>query len=146
MWPKLARHLPTFASAVLTAIDRDGYPASVRCRPRLDPVAHTLWLDVPTAPELLPGPASLLCHSHDARLSRLRSCLVVGELQLGEGGWMLRPARFVPGVGIDGVLGGLRFVVQGRRTAARYLARRGLARPRVDWGELLAQLHAAAPG
>lgn len=146
MWPELERHVPTFASAVLTTIDPDGYPASVRCRPRLDPAARVLQLDLPASPALAPGPASLLCHSHDARLGGLRSCVVVGELQRGADGWALRPARFIPGVGVDGILGAIRFVVQGRRAAARYLARRKMARPRIGWDELRALADEARRG
>ena len=148
MWASIVRHIPSFASAVLSAIDPDGYPASVRCRPRLERAAGLLWLDLPAEPALLSGPASLLCHSHDECLGSLRSCALVGALRRDQQGamWSFVPARFIPGAGIDGLLGGIRFVVHGRRVAAQYLARRGLNRPQVDWDELQALLTAGRDG
>jgi hypothetical protein len=50
--------------------------------------------------------------------------------------WMFRPARFVPGIGVGGLAGIVRFALANRRVARRYLQRRGLARPRIDWVQL----------
>ena len=44
--------------------------------------------------------------------------------------------RFVPGGGIGGAWGTARAVIGIRRSAARYLRKRGLARPRVPWSEI----------
>jgi hypothetical protein len=44
----------------------------------------------------------------------------------------------VPGAGIGGLVGLVRFIISSRRAANRYLARRGLARPAIPWAEILA--------
>src|SRR5215218_2999835 len=65
VWDEIVRHLPSFESAVLTGLDAEGYPYSVRCRPRIDPTARTLKVQLPAA--IRPGPASLLCHLDSGR-------------------------------------------------------------------------------
>ena len=133
MWPEIARHAPGFAGAVLTCLEADGYPLSLRVAPRLDPQSEVLRLDLPSGLRPEPGPACLLYHRHDERLGGLRSFVVRGALLRADDGYFLRPETYVPGVGVSGWRGYLRFVVDGRRTAARYLARRGLPRPRLRW-------------
>ena len=49
---------------------------------------------------------------------------------------MLRPAAFISGAGIGGILTTLRAVYDMRRAAARYLARRGLAAPEIPWAQM----------
>jgi hypothetical protein len=44
--------------------------------------------------------------------------------------------RPYPGIDVVGLPGMLRFFVGSRRNAARYLKKRGLARPRVAWDEI----------
>jgi hypothetical protein len=83
-----------------------------------------------------PGPASLLCHRHDENLWNLKSLLVRGTLVRGDGEWTFRPERFVPGAGIGGPTAMVRFVAGARKTAGRYLEKRGLARPRIPWDEI----------
>lgn len=53
---------------MLNATDPDGRPYSVRCRPRPDSSAGVLRLDLARGGEIQPGPASLLCHTHDEEL------------------------------------------------------------------------------
>src|SRR5438094_882171 len=106
-WPmrnEIGKHLRGFRSAVLTGLDRDGYPASVRCVPRFDVVRHLIDVDVPTGVGLRPGPACLLCHRHDERLWNLKSFVARGTLEQDDRGWHLRPTQFVPGMGIGGPL------------------------------------------
>ncbi len=145
MWAEIARYVPTFGDAVLSARDGVGYPYSLRCAPRLDAAGQIVRLAVPRGVDLRPGPASLLCHSHDERLWRLRSCNVRGTLERDEQGWLLRPSRFIPGGGTGGVLATLRLVRNLRRTAARYLATRGLPAPTVPW-ERIKEAKATAAG
>jgi hypothetical protein len=136
MWRDLVRQLKTYPSAVLTGRDTDGYPLSVRCRPTPleDGRVIAIELSAPSFPQA--GPASLLCHSHNQFLWKLRSFLVRGTLAQEAQEWIFVPADFVPGIGIGGIPGMMRFAADKRRTARRYLEQRGLARPRIPWDEI----------
>jgi hypothetical protein len=137
MWPEIREHLYQFDSAVLTGLDAGGYPFSVRCRPYPDKSgAEMLRVALPADTPIRPGPASLLCHRHDENLWNLKSFLVRGSLDHDVGGWNFEPIRFVPGVGIGGLPAMMHFFVGSRRNAARYLKKRGLARPRIPWDEI----------
>ena len=137
MWDEVARHLAGFDTAVLNASDAEGYPYSVRCRPVPDPAARLLRLDLGASGDALrPGPASLLCHGHDEALWNQKAFLLRGRLD-PDGGtrWNFAPESFIPGIGVGGARGMARFLIGARRSAAAYLKRRGLARPRVPWDE-----------
>jgi hypothetical protein len=136
VWDEILRHLSDFESVVLTGIDAEGYPYSVRNRPHMDPFESILLMRLPAGIPIRPGPASLLCHSHDENLWNLKSFLVRGELSRDARGLSLRPLKFVPGAGIGGPIGVLRFFTGSRRTARRYLERRELPRPRIPWEEI----------
>ena len=139
MWAEITRHLYRFESAVLSGLDEEGYPFSVRCRPYADLSGAgvlTVWL--PPGTPLRPGPASLLCHTHDENLWNLESFLLRGYLVKDAGGWSFEPGQFIPGAGIGGLLGKIRFLAGSRRRARRYLKQRGLARPRIPWDEIKA--------
>ena len=134
---EVSRYLPEFPTAVLNGLDAQGYPYSVRCRPAPDRSMGTLRLSLPPETAIRPGPASLLCHGHDEELWNLKSFLVRGRLERGdEGGWTFVSERFVPGAGIGGAWGTVRAIIDMRRSAARYLRKRGLARPSIPWGEI----------
>jgi hypothetical protein len=133
MWDEVAKEIESFPTAVLTTVDDDGYPFSLRCRARFDASRQVIELDVPAGREVAPGPADLLWHRHDLKLWNLREFVVQGDLERGAAGWTLRPMRLLGGQGAGGLLGQLRSVTRYRKTAARYLAKRGLARPAVDW-------------
>lgn len=136
MWDEIVRHLSDFESVVLTGIDTEGYPYSVRSRPQIDPFERMLLVQLPAGIPIRPGPASLLCHSHDENLWNLKSFLVRGTLAREHGTWKFRPERFVPGAGIGGPMGIVRFVTGSRKYARRYLQKRGLPRPRIPWDEV----------
>jgi hypothetical protein len=137
MWADITKHLYEFESAVLSGLDEAGYPFSVGCRPYPDASgAEVLRAWLPADAALRPGPASLLCHRHDENLWHLKSFLVRGVLKKDAGGWSFQPVRFIPGIDVGGLPGMLRFFVGSRRNAARYLKKRGLARPRVAWDEI----------
>lgn len=140
----VARQLPRFASAVVTGLDECGQPYSARCRPALDLSAGTITLPLAPALPLRPGPASLLCHQHDAQLGNLLSFTSRGWLVPAPAGWQYLPGDYIPGVGVEGPAGYLKFLINGRRTAARYLARRGWSRPRIPWASWQALLQNAA--
>ena len=137
MWAEIRRHLRGFATPVLTGLDGDGYPFSIRCIPELDEAHGVLRVYLPGWTRIRKGPASLLCHGHNELLWDLRSFMVRGTLEpAGGDNWLFRPTRFVPGIGISGLSGMARFALAKRRTAGRYLQRQGLARPRIDWAQL----------
>jgi hypothetical protein len=138
MWHKLIQNLSRFPSAVLTAPGADGYPVSVRCAPRPDPVAHVLRLQLPPGAPLQPGPASILGHSHDRLLWNLRNFLARGRLEQDEQGWLFRPTQFTHGAGFANPLEGLKTFFKARETAKRYLEKRGLRRPAIPWEQVKA--------
>jgi hypothetical protein len=140
MWKQIERYLPEFPTAVLSGLDLAGYPYSVRCRPSLDPARQTLWVQVPDGAALQPGPACLLCHTHDNRLWNLKSFVVRGSLSAEDSGWALYPLEFIPGMGIGGWRSYVKFVWHGRAAARAYFVRRGLPYPAVRWDELMALL------
>lgn len=136
MWDDIMKHLPEFESAVLTGVDAEGYPFSVRCRPRLDGEARVLKAELPEDVSIRPGRASLLCHEHDENLWTLKSFLVRGDLRQDGREWIFYPKKFVPGVAVGGLMGMVRFVIGSRRTTNRYLKKRRLPRPVVPWKEI----------
>ncbi len=138
MWREMEKHLGDFSSAVLTGVDGAGYPLSVRCQPEADRDLGVLRVTVSPGVDLRPGPAGLLCHRHDELLSGLKCFLVRGRLERDDRGWLLHPEKFVPGAGVGGLRGFVRFIRDGRRGAARYLAKRGLKRPTVPWDDVTA--------
>ena len=136
MWDKIFRLLPGFEDAVLTGLDAEGYPYGVRVRPRADPIGQVLRVPLPDYATVQAGPASLLCHAHDEDLWNLRSFLVRGVLRREEGIWAFEPRAFVPGAGVGGPMGLVRFVRGSRQNAERYLKKRGLARPSIPWNRI----------
>lgn len=140
MWLEIVKQLAAFPSAVLTGMDTAGYPFSIRCQPQPDPVTQVLRVSMPTGTNLEPGPAGLLCHKHDERLWNLKSFVVCGRLEQDDQGWFFRPQHLIPGMGMGGLMSGVRFVLNGRRNTRRYLEKRGLPRPQVPWDEVKAML------
>lgn len=136
-WDEMIRLVPEFRSAVLTALDGEGFPYSVRCRPVPDDATRLLQVQVPPDVTLETGPASLLWHSHDALLWHQKSFLVRGVLTQSAEGWNLRPARLIHGPGFGGIRGVIRFAREARRTSDRYLAARGLTRPTIPWSDII---------
>ena len=136
MWDELVKQLGDFASAVLTGADASGYPFSIRCRPEPDAVAQALRVRVPEYANIQAGPAGLLCHKHDEALWNLKSFVVRGSLEQDAQGWLFRPQQFIPGAGIGGLIGMVKFLKDGRRCARQYLDKRGLARPSIEWDQI----------
>jgi hypothetical protein len=98
MWHEVVRRLPRFSGAVLTGLDSDGDPVSVRCRPTLDQQAQVLRVLVPDGLGMVPGPAGLLCHQHDDQLWGLKSFVLRGTLERTGHGWVFRPHQLVRGM------------------------------------------------
>jgi hypothetical protein len=141
MWDRLVKYLSMFSSAVITGMDAEGYPFSVRCTPRADHARQVLHIDVPDDVPMQPGPAGLLCHSHDESLWSLKSFHVRGRLERESGDWTFRPRALIPGGGVAGPLGDMRAILNARRVAKQYLEKRGLPRPAIPW-EAIRALHA----
>jgi hypothetical protein len=136
MWDEMVEQLADFSTAVVTGIDDTGYPYSLRCKPEPDRSTQTLRFHLPVGTGIRVGPASLLCHRHDEQLWNLKSFIVRGDLERDARDWVLRPRQFVPGAGIGGLMGLLRFIRSGRRRTRRYLEKRNLARPPVPWDRI----------
>jgi hypothetical protein len=133
MWDEIMKHMADFSSAVLTGVDQAGYPFSVRCKPEPDVDEQVLRVQVPEYTNIQPGLAGLLCHKHDEQLWNLKSFMLRGSLERVVPGWIFHPQRLIPGAGIGGLFGMVRFLLSGRRTAKRYLDKRGLERPSIPW-------------
>lgn len=63
-----------------------------------------------------------------------------------DGRWLFEPDRFVPGMGTGGPLSYMRLLVNGRKSAARNLAARGVARPEAAWAEIQELVRRAEEG
>ena len=138
MWPEIVSNLAKFSSAVLTGTDADGYPFSIRCHPEVDQASQVLRIRLSGDVPIQPGPAGLMCHSHDELLWNLKSFLVRGRLEQDDRGWVFRPQKFIPGGGMGGPIGDMKAMWKTRGVANRYLEKHGLPRPKVPWDEIKA--------
>ena len=130
MWAEAAKWLNKFPEAVLTGIDKDGYPVSVRVPTgAYDSATGELPVSLPDAVDGAEGPANLLCHSHDEKLWNLQMITVKGTLEKRDGALFFRTEIFEP----PSRLALLDFIRNARRSAQRYLDKRGLSRPEVNW-------------
>lgn len=133
MWSDAAKELSKFTEAVLTALDTDGYPLSVRVRARdFDPATGTLAVSLPADLHAAEGQANLLCHYHDDKLWRLDSTQVKGCLRRRDDGWVFAAEHFTPKSRWHMVS----FLRRIHTSGQKYLDRRGLRRPAVNWAAL----------
>jgi hypothetical protein len=134
VWNEAAKWLNKFPEAVLTAMDRNGYPVSYRVPTgAYNKASGELPVSPPPGPvDVADGPASLLCHSHDEKLWNLRMITFKGVLERRDGTWLFRTESFTP----PSKLAVLDFVRNLRRSAQKYLGKRGLARPEVNWSAI----------
>ena len=130
MWAEAAKWLDGFHEAVLTVTDATGYPASVRVDPHdYDATTGELAVSLPEVLTPVAGPANLLCHSHDEKLWNLKMIVVKGRVEGGDGSWVFASEHFDAPSRAAVVF----FVRNLRRSAQKYLDKRGLARPEVNW-------------
>jgi hypothetical protein len=130
VWAEAAKWLAKFDEAVLTVTDSDGYPVSVRVdTSAYDAASGELTASVPNSLSPVAGPANLLCHSHDEKLWSLQMVTVKGRVEQRDNAWVFRSEHFDP----PSRLAVLQFVGNLRRSAQKYLDKRGLARPEVNW-------------
>lgn len=120
-----------FPSGVLGVRDASGAPLLARVRPRVGDDGLAIDADVPE--EAVAGQASLLVHRHDEHLNGMHNALVRGELRRDGDRWVLAPSRVVEPMGTGERGSTFRVLRDARRSTRRYLGRRGLARPRIQW-------------
>jgi hypothetical protein len=129
---QLCRELPGYDSAVLGTATAGEFPVLRRVRLRADPAAGAFVVQGPET-GMVEGAASILMHRHDDALWNQRQIGVFGELhRLGET-WLFRPDRLLPNQFPSNPVELARVLIRARRAASRYLDRRGLARPPIDW-------------
>lgn len=130
MWAEAAKRLSRFDEAVLTAFDEHGYPVSVRVpTDAYDPATGELPAALPAELDAVEGPANLLCHFHDEKLWRLDSAQIIGRLERRGRHWAFVSQTYTP----RSRWYLLSFLRNNSRAAQRYLDRRGLDRPTVNW-------------
>ena len=133
---KLEGYLRSFRDAVLTGVDAQGYPVSVRCHPLLDETEQVLRVRLPTDIQMMPGSAELLCHSHDEKLWNLKSFALQGTLEHQEDISLFHVQRFLPGMNMAGAPGPLTTLMHARRTMKQILRKRDLPQPSIPWDQL----------
>jgi hypothetical protein len=141
MWNELTTLLTGFPTAVLTALDENDQPASVRVTPTPDHTTGLLRGPLPPGLGLRPGPACLLCHRHDTTLWTLRSFLIRGHLTTTPTHWILTPHTLTRGQGLGGPLADARTFLTARRRATAYLHHRKLTPPPIPWDQIRRPQH-----
>jgi len=130
VWTEAAKWLGKFDEAVMTMLDSDGYPVSVRVDSRsYDAATGELPATLPGALHIVDGPANLLCHYHDEKLWKLNAISIKGRLENRNGSWVFASTAF----NAPSKLALLSFIKGVRTAAQKYLDKRGLDRPDVDW-------------
>ena len=130
MSAEAAEWLNKFDEAVLTVLDSDGYPASIRVDPHAyDATTGELPTTMPDALRAVEGPARLLCHSHDEKLWSLQMIDLRGHVEKRQDAWAFVVDDFQP----PSKLAFLSFIGGARKAGKKYLEKRGLERPPVNW-------------
>lgn len=130
MWAEAAKWLGKFDEAVLTVLDADCYPVSIR----VDALTYgaatgKLPAALPDVLRAVEGPANLLCHYHDEKMWKLKAIQVRGRLEKRNGEWDFVSTSFKA----PPKLALLSFLKDIRTSAQKYLDKRGLERPEVNW-------------
>jgi hypothetical protein len=133
VWAEAAKWLNKFNEAVLTVLDSDGYPASVRVDPRAyDPVTGELVAALPDEVRAAEGPAGLMCHYHDEKMWNIKAIQIKGRAENRDGTWVFVTTAF----NAPSKVMFLSFIMGARRAAQKYLDKRGLDRPVVNWAAI----------
>ncbi|MFE3030306.1 pyridoxamine 5'-phosphate oxidase family protein [Streptomyces canus] len=140
--PLGADRLARYDTAVLAARDASGAPVLARTRPV--PTAGGFLVTPPDDCAVAPGPASLLVHRHDERINAMRNALVRGRLTRADDGWLLAPEKVLEPMGSGRPTDAIRVLRRTQRATDRYLERRGLSRPPVEWDRFRALAKPAA--
>jgi hypothetical protein len=132
VWAEAAKWLGKFPEAVVTAVDAEGYPVSVRqTAPSYDADTGQMSVAWPAGVAVAEGPASVLCHSHNEKVWNIKAMQIKGRLERRAGDWVFISTAFTPPPGM--LITFLRLSRNGRAAARRYLDKRGLTAPAVNW-------------
>jgi hypothetical protein len=133
VWAEAAKALNKYDEAVLTVLDADGYPASARVDPHsYDGTSGELQASLPDTLNAAAGPANLMCHYHDEKMWNIRSVAVKGRLERRSETWVFVSTSFTP----PSKLAVVSFIKGARTSGQKYLDRRGLERPQLDWAAI----------
>ena len=133
MWDKAAGWLGNFPEAVLTGLDSGGYPVSVRVDTQgYDAVTGELPATLPETLGAVEGPANLLCHYHDEKMWNIKAIQIKGRLEKRGDAWVFVSTKFNP-PSRTGLFGFMRSL---HVSAQKYLDKRGLERPAVNWAAI----------
>lgn len=123
MWAKAAKAVAGFSEGVITALDAQGMPISVRqLSLPYDAASGRMPITISDALDAAPGHACLLCHFHDDALWNMRAIQLKGRIEREGSGWVFVTTAFTPPSAIAMIRGLY-------RSANQYLAKRGLPRP-----------------
>lgn len=133
---ELEQYMRPFTDAVLTGVDAQGYPVSLRCQPQIDGTASTLRIQLPVDIQIMPGAAGLLWHAHDENLWKLKNFALQGKLEHQAGSSVFFVQRLLPGMNMAGAPGPISTIVRAKRTMKHILRKRGLAQPAIPWDRM----------
>jgi hypothetical protein len=136
VWSEAAKRLAEYREAIVTALDPEGYPVSIRqAAPRYDPATGEFTVEWPSGLAVSEGPAVALCHSHDEKLWNIRQLQIKGRLERRNDRWVFLSTGFrAPATSQLGTF--LRLACDMRKAGKRYLDPRGLKKPTVNWRAL----------
>jgi len=141
VWADAAKWLAKFDEAVLTGLDADGYPISIRTKPRTyDTTTGRLPVSPPSALHVVEGPANLLCHSHDEKMWHLNAIHIKGRLENRDGEWVFQSTNF----DAPSKLAFVQFLAGTHKAGQKYLDKRGLRRPPINWSAIKEVQHRGA--
>lgn len=135
MWRDIRKNSASFSSAVVSGVDAGGYPCSVRCVPMFDDQDQVIRIALVDGAPHVEGPANLLFHKHNDQLWDMKIIQVLGTLEHSADGWVFRPLRLIPDMGMN-AWNGVKTVLHARRTVRQYLAKRGRPYPRIPWDRI----------
>jgi hypothetical protein len=88
-----------------------------------------LAASLPSELRAVEGPANLLCHYHDEKMWNIQAVGIKGRVVERDGTWVFQSTDF----NAPSKLAILSFVKNARTSAQKYLDKRGLKRPAVNW-------------
>lgn len=148
MWNKrLATLADTYPTAVLSIVDSEGYPLSIRCDVRLDAVRQAAIIaDPPAQAAAWRGEACLLYHQFNEGLEGLREMVILGELGSADGLLTLHVKKFLTANGrqdtdqmphASSPWHMMQFFWLGWRNARAYIAKRGAPWPPIPFDAIV---------
>jgi hypothetical protein len=78
---------------------------------------------------IVEGPADLLSHYHDEKMWHLNAIQVKGRIENRDGAWVFQSTKF----DAPSKLAFFHFLANARTAAQKYLDKRGLQRPPINW-------------